>query len=160
MITRPHYFEDYTAGTVIDLGEVTVDQSGIIAFAQQYDPQPMHVDPVAAAESRFGGLVASGWQTTVLVMRLYIDNYLWHPSSLASPGVDELRWTEPVRPGDTLSVRATVLDATPSRKRSDRGLVRARVEARNQHARDVLSVIVLSIIAKRPPGDQARTSPA
>jgi acyl dehydratase len=151
----PHderYFEDYTPGAVFELGSVAIDEQAVIEFASRYDPQPMHVDPAAALHSRFGGLVASGWHTTVLAMRLYVDHYLWAPASLASPGVDEIRWLEPVRPGDHLRVRATVLETIPSRKRTDRGVVRARLEIDNQHGRQVLTAIILSIIARRPSG--------
>ena len=143
------YFDDYTPGAVFELGTVTVDEQEVIAFAQRYDPQPMHVDPEAARQSRFGGLIASGWHTTVMAMRLYVDHYLWSPASLASPGVDEIRWLEPVRPGDVLRVRATVAETIPSRKRTDRGVVRARIEMENQHGRQVLTALVLSIVARR-----------
>ena len=144
------FFGDYVPGQVFELGQVRVTEADVIDFASRYDPQPMHVDLEAARNSRFGGLVASGWQTTVLTMRLYVDRFLWHPSSLASPGVDEIRWPHPVRPGDVLRARATVVEATPSRKRDDRGVVRARVEVENQDGQLVFSAIVLSIIARRP----------
>ena len=144
------YFEDYTPGTVFELGTVPVEEQDVIEFAQRYDPQPMHVDPEAALHTRFGGLIASGWHTTVLAMRLYVDHYLWAPASLASPGVDEIRWLEPVRPGDRLHVRATVVDTVASRKRADRGVVRARIEIENQHGRQVLTALILSIVARRP----------
>ena len=150
MPNSERYFEDYTPGVMFELGTVTVDEQDVIAFAQRYDPQPMHVDPEAARHGRFGGLVASGWHTTVLAMRLYVDHYLWPPASLASPGVDEIRWLEPVRPGDVLRVRATVAETIPSRTRTDRGVVRARVEIDNQHGRLVLTALILSIIARRP----------
>jgi acyl dehydratase len=150
MSQTERYFDDYTAGTVFELGTTTLDEQDVIAFAEQYDPQPMHVDPKAAQQSRFGGLIASGWHTTVLAMRLYVDHYLWSPASLASPGVDEIRWLEPVRPGDVLRVRATVAETIPSRKRPDRGVVRARIEVENQDGRQVMTALILSIIARRP----------
>lgn len=144
------YLEDYTPGAVFELGTTSLDEKDVVEFASRYDPQPMHVDPEAAAQGRFGGLIASGWHTTVLAMRQYVDNYLWTPASLASPGVDEIRWLEPVRPGDVLSVRATVLEVIPSKKRDDRGVVRARVEVSNQHGRLVMSAVIMSIVARRP----------
>lgn len=147
---REHrYFEDYLPGHVHICGEVTVSEAEIVEFALRYDPQPMHIDREAARISRFGGLVASGWHTTALVMRLYVDHYLSSVASLASPGVDELRWPSPVRPGDTLHARVFVLESIPSRKRPDRGVVRARIEARNQDGELVLSAIVMSILGKR-----------
>ena len=148
--TPERFFEDYVPGQVIALGDVRVTEADVIEFASRYDPQPMHVDPEAARHSRFGGLVASGWQTTVLTMRLYVDRFLWHGSSLASPGVDEIRWPHPVRPGDVLRARATVVETTPSRKRDDRGVVRSRIEAENQDGQLVFSMLVISIVAKRP----------
>ena len=147
---REHrYFEDYLPGHVYDCGHVSVSEADIIEFALRYDPQPMHIDREAARTSRFGGLVASGWHTTALVMRLYVDHYLSSVASLASPGVDELRWPNPVRPGDTLQARVFVLESIPSRKRPDRGVVRARLEAQNQDAQLVLSAITMSILGKR-----------
>lgn len=153
MSDSARYFEDYHPGTVYELGSFSLSEAEIIEFGKLYDPQPMHVDPDAAALGRFNGLIASGWQTTVHTMRLYVDHYLWHGASLASPGVDEIRWLEPVRPGDNLHVRATVLDATPSRKRADRGVVRAKVTVDSQHGRQVFGAIVMSIVARRPTTD-------
>src|SRR5205823_4969561 len=97
------------------------------------------------------GIVASGWHTASLVMRLYVDHYLSHVASLASPGVDEIRWPNPVRPGDALRIRVTILEARPSRSKPDRGLVRAKIETLNQRDELVLSMIGLSIIGRRPP---------
>ena len=147
---REHrYFEDYLPGHIHECGEVTVSEAEIVEFARRYDPQPMHIDPKAAAMGRFAGLVASGWHTTALVMRLYVDHYLSSVASLASPGVDELRWPNPVRPDDTLHARVFVLESIPSRKRPDRGVVRARIEAQNQDGQLVLSAITMSILGKR-----------
>jgi acyl dehydratase len=150
MAPTERYFEDYTPGAVFELGTTSLDEDDLIEFASRYDPQPMHVDREAAARGRFGGLIASGWHTTALVMRQYVDHYLWAPASLASPGVDEIRWLEPVRPGDLLNVRATVLEVTPSTKRHDRGVVRARVEVNNQHGRQVMTAVIMSIVLRRP----------
>ena len=101
------------AGAVYTAGAIAVTESEIIDFARRYDPQPMHTDPDAAARGRFGGLIASGWHTGAMMMRLFADNFLSPASSLASPGLDELRWHLPVRPGDLLSLRVTILEARP-----------------------------------------------
>ena len=145
------YFEDYIPGQVHELGTITLGESEIIDFAKQFDPQYFHIDPKTAKASRFGGIVASGWHTTSLVMRVYVEHYLSHAASLASPGVDEIRWPNPVRPGDTLSVRVTILESRPSRTKPDRGVVRGRIEAFNQRGEPVLSMIGLSIIGRRRP---------
>ena len=143
------YFEDYTPGHVYEFGEITVSEAEIIEFAKKFDPQYFHIDSAKAKASRFGGLVASGWHTASVTMRLYVDHYLSHAASLASPGVDELRWPNPVRPGDILTVRVTILEARPSRSKPDRGIVRAKIETLNQRKELVLSMIGLSIIGRR-----------
>jgi len=109
------YLEDFVPGEVREYGPVPVSEAEILEFARKYDPQPIHVDPEWARTGPFGGLIASGWHTTALTMRLLVDNYLPAAASLASPGIDELRWARPVRPGDALSVRVTVLEVRPSR---------------------------------------------
>jgi acyl dehydratase len=112
--SKDRYFEDYIPGAVFEYGEIRVDEAEIIEFARRFDPQDMHVDPETARRGRFGGLIASGWHTGAM-MRLLADNFLPKAASLASPGIDELRWLHPVRPGDLLRIRVTVLEATPSR---------------------------------------------
>jgi len=143
------YFEDYLPGTVCELGEVRVSESEIIDFARRFDPQEIHVDPAAAARGAFGGLIASGWHTAALMMRLVVDNFLPRRESLGSPGIDELRWLRPVRPGDVLRVRVSVLDATRSRSKRDRGVVRTLMEVLNQHGDVVMSLKAMNIIASR-----------
>lgn len=143
------YFEDYVAGHVHEIGTITVNEPEIIQFARQFDPQYFHTDPEKAKTSRFGGIITSGWHTAGLVMRLYVDHYLSHVASLASPGVDELRWPNPVRPGDTLRVRVSILESRPSRSKPDRGVVRAKIEAFNQRGEMVLSMLGISIIGRR-----------
>jgi acyl dehydratase len=145
------YFEDYVPGHTYEFGTITVSEPEIIEFARRFDPQPMHVDPEAAARGRFGGIIASGWHTVGLAMRLLVDHYISKVASLASPGVDEVRWPHPVRPGDALRIRVTVLEATPSRSKPDRGLVRTRIEAFNQHDQLVLSLIAMSLMRRREP---------
>jgi acyl dehydratase len=144
------YFEDYVPGAVFEFGSIRLDQDEIIEFARHFDPQSIHTDPIAAAQGPFAGLIASGWHTGGVIMRLFVDNYLSHVASMASPGLDELRWTRPVRPGDSLSIRVTVLEATPSRSKPDRGVVRSLVEALNQSGDVVMSFKAMNILQRRP----------
>ena len=144
------YFEDYPPGAVFTAGTLTVSADEIIEFARKYDPQPMHTDPAAAARGPFGGLIASGWHTGAMMMRLFADNFLSPEASVASPGIDELRWLKPVRPGDALSLRMTVLEARPSRSRPGEGVVRSHVEVLNQHGEVVMSLKPISLIRRRP----------
>ena len=144
------YFEDYRPGAVLTSGTLEVGEAEIIEFARRYDPQAMHTDPEAAAEGRFGGLIASGWHTAALMMRLFADSFLSPVSSVASPGLDELRWLQPVRPGDVLRLRVTVLEARPSRSRPGEGVVRSLVEVLNQDGEVVMSLKPVSLIACRP----------
>jgi acyl dehydratase len=147
------YFEDYVPGTTVDCGTVSVDQAEIISFARQFDPQPFHVDPVAAAEGPFGGLIASGWHTAGLVMRLIVDNYVAAESSLGAAGLDELRWPHPVRPGDTLRVRVTALEARRSQSRPDRGILKTLIEAENQDGQTVMRATSINFLRVRPDPD-------
>ena len=135
------YFDDFEPGQVAELGSVAVSEDEIVEFARRWDPQPFHVDREAAAESVFGGLIASGWHTCALWMRLYVDSMLGSSSGQGSPGVEELRWLAPVRPGDTLYGRLTVLEATPSARRAGRGTIRSRGELVNQDGVTVLSMV-------------------
>ena len=144
------YFEDFETGEVLELGSRTVTEDEIIQFARQFDPQPFHLDPEAAADSVFGGLIASGWHTGAMWMRLYVDNMLGSASAQGSPGVEELRWLAPVRPGDTLHGRLTVLETTPSGRRPDRGTVRIRGEMVNQDGVTVLSMVSRGHFGRRP----------
>ncbi|MFH0960448.1 MAG: MaoC family dehydratase, partial [Pseudomonadota bacterium] len=121
------YFEDYVAGTVHNFGSITVEESEIVDFARRFDPQPFHTDPQLAKDSIYGGLIASGWHSASLMMRLFVQHYLSHVASLGSPGVDELRWLKPVRPGDVLSLRITVSEVIRSRSKPDRGIVNSYV---------------------------------
>jgi acyl dehydratase len=143
------YFEDYQVGETYQFGMADVSEEGIVAFAREFDPQPFHVDAKAAADGPFGGIIASGWHTCGLMMRLYADHYLSRVASLGGPGVDELRWLAPVRPGDQLSVRATVEQARRSRSKPDRGLVHTRVEVLNQHSEVVMSAVILNFLRLR-----------
>jgi acyl dehydratase len=144
------YLEDFVPGDAAELGSHLVTEASIVAFAREYDPQPFHVDPVKAKDSIFGGLVASGWQTASIYMRMVVDHILGDAASLASPGIDELRWLLPVRPGDTLRGRITVLEARPSQSRPDRGVVRTRGELFNQHGQVVMSLLATNFFGRRP----------
>ena len=144
------YFEDLEAGQVVDLGTIAVTEEDILGFARQWDPQPFHVDPEAAKDSVFGGLIASGWHTGAMWMRLYVDSLLDGAASMGSPGIEELRWLAPVRPGDTLAGSLTVLETTPSERRSDRGTVRIRGEMTNQDGVVVMSMTSRGHFGRRP----------
>ena len=143
------YFEDFEVGMTSEFGPRVITEAEIIDFAAQWDPQPFHLDGEAARASMYGGLIASGWHTAGLMMRLYVEHYLTHVASLASPGLDELRWLKPVRPGDVLSVRVTVLKTVPSRSKPDRGAVTSFVEVINQAGEIVMTFRVVNIIGKR-----------
>src|SRR6516162_7753316 len=144
------YFEDYIEGDMHRFGTIAVEADEIVAFANQFDPQTFHTDPAAAKSGPFGGLIASGWHTASLMTRLFMDHYLTKVASLGSPGGDELRWVKPVRPGDTLSVRVTVLKAVPSKSKPDRGAITSFVEVINQASQVVMTFKVVNIVAKRP----------
>ncbi len=148
--SNPRYFEDYPPGAVFEGGAITVNESDIVEFARRYDPQTMHTNPAAAAHGFFGGLIASGWHTAALMMRLFAAHFLSPASSLASPGIDELRWLRPVRPGDVLSLRVTVTEARRSRSKPDQGVVRSVVEVLNQKGEAVMSLKPISLIRCRP----------
>ena len=147
--SKDRYFEDYIPGAVFEYGEIRVDGAEIIEFASRFDPQDMHVDPEAARRGRFGGLIASGWHTGAMMMRLLADNFLPKAASLASPGIDELRWIKPVRPADALSVRVTVLEAKRSRSKPDRGIIRSLIEVSNQRGELVMSMKAINLLLCR-----------
>ena len=144
------WFDDYKPGAVYEYGYATVTEDELLDFARKFDPQPIHIDPDYAATGPFGGLIASGWHTAGLMMRLLADNYLSKVASLASPGVDELRWPHPVRAGDVLRLRVEVVEARESRSKPDRGVVRTRAELLNQADIVVLSLLAVNMVKKRP----------
>jgi acyl dehydratase len=146
-----YYWEDLTAGSVRDLGTVTVSAEEIKKFAQQFDPQPFHLDEAAGQSSIFGNLCASGWHTCSLAMKLTVENLLADSSSKGSPGVENLRWLKPVYPGDTLRLKHTILESRALRTRTDTGLVRAGWEMFNQNGEKVLQMEGLGMFGRRNP---------
>ena len=144
------YFEDYLPGSTYRYGYASVTEEEILAFARRFDPQPMHIDPAVAATGPFGGLIASGWHTAGIFMRLFADHYLSHVAGLASPGVDELRWPAPLRPGDRVHLRATVREARRSRSKPDRGVVRTDGELIRQDDQVVLRLRAVNLVLCRP----------
>lgn len=145
-----HYFEDFVAGSTVDLGTFSLTADEIVEFATKYDPQPMHVDPEAARQSIYGGLIASGWHTVASYMRLVVDNVIAGTVSLGSPGVDQLRWLKPVRPGDTLQATFHILETRESNSRPDRGIVRSRGELTNQAGEIVMTCEAVNFFGRRP----------
>ena len=143
------YFEDYLVGVEQQVGTFSLSETEMIDFASKYDPQDFHVDPEKAAAGPYAGLIASGWHTASAAMRLLVDKYLNSASSLGSPGLDELRWLAPVRPGDLLTVRATVFDARRSNSKPDRGLIHTTVETSNQDSITVMTMKAVNVVACR-----------
>jgi acyl dehydratase len=143
------YFEDYVPGLIVDCGSFSISEAQIVAFATEYDPQPFHIDPVGAKDGPFGGLIASGWQTTSLAMRLLVEHFVCPETSLGAAGVDEIRWPRPVRPGDTLHVVATVLEARRSASKPDRGIVRSRTALTNQDGDLAMNLTAINFILAR-----------
>lgn len=146
------FFEDFEPGQTFDLGTYPpLSEDDIITFARQWDPQYFHVDPEAAKDSMFKGLVASGWHTCVILMNLFVTNFPGLGASLGSPGLDNVRFIRPVRPGDSLSGRLTVLDTQPSSSRPAAGKVQTRMELLNQEGDLVCSVQAWGFYARRSP---------
>jgi acyl dehydratase len=145
------YFEDFTVGQVVELGTLPpLSEEEIIAFARQWDPQPFHTDPLAAKESIYGGLIASGWQTALRTMRLQVDTLLNDTDAQGSPGVENIRFRKPVRAGDRLSARWTVLVAEPSARRPALGKILGRTELIDEGGDVVYSVEGWSLVGRRP----------
>lgn len=144
------YFEDLEVGRTIEVGSRTVSEEEIIEFARQFDPQPFHIDKEAAADSMYGGIIASGWHTCSMMMRLMVEGYLRGSASLGSPGVDEVRWLKPVRGGDTLTVTSTIVEAQASTSKPDRGVVRTVWQATNQRGELVATIKGMGMFGRRP----------
>lgn len=150
-LTGPkRFFEDFSVGEVIDLGRFhPLTEDEIIEFAREWDPQPFHVDPVRAKQSMFGGLVASGWHTGAVAMRLLVDGLLTHCHTQGSPGIDSIRFLRPVRPGDVLSGTYTILDLAPSARRPRIGKLRSLLELRNQEGEVVVTMESMSFLDRK-----------
>ena len=144
------YFEDFPVGEVFVFGDTLVTEEDIVAFAQAWDPQPFHLGVEAAKQSPVGELIASGWHTGCLAMRMICDAYLLDSAGEGAPGVDELRWLAPVRPGDRLSVRRTTLAARVSRSRPSIGIVEFEFQVLNQTGQPALSMKSASFLRRRP----------
>ena len=145
------YWEDFHAGQVREFGAMQVTREAVLAFAAQFDPQPFHLDDAAAARSLFGKLSASGWHTCAMAMRMMCDEYLLESSSLGSPGMDNLRWSKPVHPGDTLSVRLTTLETRPMASRPTVGLMLSQWEVLNQRREVVMTMQGWGMFGRRAP---------
>ena len=143
------YFEDYVPGSIYEYGPISVSQEEIIKFAKKFDPQYIHTNPEKAALGPFGGLIASGWHTAGLMMRLFVDNFISSVAAIASPGVDELRWLKPVRPGDLLWIRVSVIESRRSQSKPHLGIVRVLVEVINQHKELVMSLRSANLLKSR-----------
>lgn len=147
--TDDRYFEDYVSGSVHEFGTMTVDEKDVLEFGRRFVPLSYHTDAETAKTSLYGGLIASGWHTAALMMRLYTDHYLSRVANLGSPGCDELRWAKPVYPGDELSIRATILETRRSESKPDRGIVRTLVEVLNQRREVVMSLKMVNFVRAR-----------
>jgi acyl dehydratase len=152
MMTR-QYFEDYAAGQVFNSGRLRVDREAMVAFAREFDPQPYHLDEEAGRNSVFGGLVASGWHTAALTMRLLVASEFRPAGGILGVGFDELSWPRPVRPGDELHVKAEVLEILPSKSRPDRGMIRVRNTTLN-HNEEAVQVFTGKLIVPRRAADK------
>jgi len=147
-----YYWEDFKVGDTASMGEMRVDKDEVIAFAQAYDPQPFHIDEEAAKRSFFSGLIASGWHTCAMVMRMMVDSYLRDSASLGSPGVENVRWLKPVRPGDTIRAQRHVLETRASQSKPGIGIVKSRWEVFNQDGELVMTMEGYGMFERRNPG--------
>jgi acyl dehydratase len=146
----PRYWDDYEVGAKFPLGSTTFTADEIVKFAREFDPQSFHLDPEAAKQSLFGGVIASGWHVTAKLMRLFVDNYVDHRTALGSPGVDEVRWLKPVRPGDTITAWLECAGKVPSRSRPEMGVVHEHWRATNQKGELVLTLKGVNMVRRKP----------
>ncbi|HEY7760127.1 MAG TPA: MaoC family dehydratase [Burkholderiales bacterium] len=152
MAVAKYYWEDFKPGDTFAMGERVMDRDEMLAFARQFDPQPFHIDEAAAKRSMYGGLIASGWHTVAIVMRMMCDSYLNRSASLGAPGVDNVRWLKPVRSGDTLRAQRTVLESRASQSRPEMGLVKMRWEVFNQKGELAMTMEGTGMFQRRTPG--------
>jgi acyl dehydratase len=144
------YFEDFVVGDVFELGSRSLTQEQIIAFAREYDPQPFHVDPEAAKSGPFGTLIASGWQTVGIFMSLLVNHLINDTISLGSPGIEGIEWRKPVKAGDRLTAQVRVYEATPSKSRRDRGILKTEGQLTNQNGEVVMTIRAVNFFGRRP----------
>jgi acyl dehydratase len=149
-MSEPRYWDDYEVGQKFPLGSTSFTEQEIVEFARQYDPQPFHIDEAAAKESMFGGIIASGWQVASKMMRLFVDNYVDRRTALGSPGLDELRWLKPVRPGDTLTGMVECAAKVPSKSRPELGVIHERWTVTNQKGEVVMTTKGINMVRRRP----------
>jgi acyl dehydratase len=149
-MTGPRYWDDYEVGQKYPLGSATFTEQEIVDFARQFDPQPFHVDAAAAQQSMYGGLIASGWHVASKMMRLFVDNYVDRRTALGSPGVDELRWLKPVRPGDTLSGWVECAGKVPSKSKPTMGVIHEHWHVTNQNGELVMTTKGINMVRRRP----------
>jgi acyl dehydratase len=152
MTAAKYYWEDFKPGDTFPMGERLIDRDEVMAFARDFDPQPFHIDEEAARRSMYGGLIASGWHTVAMVMRMMCESYLNQSASLGSPGVDNVRWLKPVRPGDTIRAQRTVLESRASQSRPEMGLVKTRWEVFNQDGELVMTMEGYGMFQRRSAG--------
>jgi acyl dehydratase len=153
------YFEDFAVGEIIECGSRTVSAAEIRAFAEQFDPQPFHLDEAAARKGMFGGIVGSGWHSVCLCMRMTVDAVFNHSSNMGSPGVEKIRFIRPLFPGDTVSARIEVLDSVPSRSKPDRGRLTFGFTLTNQNNETIMDLQGMTIFGRRPSSDPAPNTP-
>ena len=144
------FWEDFQVGEKIKIGSKLISEDEIIKFALKFDPQYFHVDPEQAKKSHFKGLVASGWHTCCIVMKLMCDSYLLKTDSMGSPGLENVTWSQPVRPGDTLEVYRTVLESKKSKTRTNLGILKLLFEAYNQNRELVFSTVTIQFVGRKP----------
>jgi acyl dehydratase len=145
-----NYFDDFKLGEIFQLNEYKVSEAEIVEFASKYDPQSYHIDPVAAAQSPFGSLIASGWHTAAIFMRMQCDSFLSQSHCVGSPGVDQLRWITPVRPGDRLHGENEIIQLRQSKSKPDRGIVQSAVSIYNQDNELVMYLETTAFFLKQP----------
>ena len=150
-MAKSRFLDDLEVGERFSTRAVILSEEEILDFARQFDPQPFHVDPEAAGRSIYAGLIASGFHTEALLFRLFVELGLLAESSMGSPGIDDLAWRAPVRPGDSLRAEVEVLEVRPSSSKPDRGIARLRYRGYNQRDEEVISFIVNHLLKKKPP---------
>lgn len=155
LMSLARYFDDFIVGQIYQSGEYLVTEDEIVAFARQYDPQPIHIDPDIARRAEFGGLIASGFHTAAVTMRLFVMSDASTVLGSVGVGLDRLRWRSPVRAGDRLRASFTIENLTPSTRRPSWGTVRTLAQVRNQNAVEVLEALMAALVPGRPPGQRA-----